>query len=267
MLFNKREYRRTLGFVLLLLLAGCKSPETTSSDTNAGGGEGEIVVSSAASLQEAFREIGTAYTSRTSMRVTFNFAASGALQRQIEAGAPADVFASAGQKEMDALAAKNLIASDTRRNFARNTLVLIVPAGASAGVNSFAGLGGAGVRRIAIGNPKTVPAGQYAEHLLTNMNLWQALQPKLVLAEDVRQVLDYVARDEVDAGIVYLTDARSAQSRVREAARAPEEGSEPILYPVATVRDSRHGEAARSFIEFLTGDEGQAILTSTASAA
>lgn len=260
MLYNKREYRRTLGLALLLLLAGCKSPEPTSSDTNAGG-RSEIIVSAAASLQEAFREIGTAYTSRTNTKITFNFAASGQLQRQIESGAPADVFASAGQREMDALATKNLIATETRRNFARNTLVLVVPAGTSAGINSFAKLGDANVRRIAVGNPKTVPAGQYAERLLTNMNLWQTLQPKLILAEDVRQVIDYVARGEVDAGIVYVTDARSAQSKVTEAAQAPEEESEIIFYPVAIVRDSRHGEAARSFIEFLTRDEGQTILT------
>lgn len=261
MLSVKCQHKRTLCLpLLLLLLAGCKSPETASSDTSAGAGS-EIIVWAAASLQNALREIGTAYTSRTNNKVAFNFAASGALQQQIESGAPADVFASAGQNEMDALTRKNLIAVDTRKDFARNALVLVVPTDATAGINSFAGLGDEAVRRVAIGNPKTVPAGQYAERLLTKLNLWQALQPKLIRAEDVRQVLDYVARGEADAGIVYHTDALSARNRVRELARASEEESEPILYPVAIVKDSRRAEAARSFVEFLVGDEGQAILT------
>jgi molybdate transport system substrate-binding protein len=117
------------------------------------------------------------------------------------------------------------------------------------------------VRKLAIGNPQTVPAGQYAQQLLTNLKLWEQLQPKLVLAEDVRQVLDYVARGEVEAGIVYASDVVAAQDKVVVAARAPADKHDPILYPIALVKESRHTDAARQFIALVLSPEGQAALT------
>ncbi len=221
---------------------------------------GEITVSAAASLRDAFGEIGKLYESRTSTRVNFNFGASGALQKQIESGAPVDVFASAGRPQMDALATQGLIEPETRRDFARNTLVLVVPANSVSSVKAFTDLGNAKVTKLAVGNPKTVPVGQYAEQSLTRLGLWQQLQPHLILAEDVRQVLDYVTRGEVDAGIVYASDVRTAENKVRTVANAPGDSHDPILYPLAVVRASKYQEAARAFAETVVSDEGQRIL-------
>lgn len=221
---------------------------------------GEITVSAAVSLREAFGEIGKQYEARTGTRVNFNFGASGALQKQIESGAPVDVFASAGRPQMEALAAQELIVPESRRDFARNTLVLAVPADQTAGLKSFADLGGAAVRKLAVGNPKIVPAGQYAAQALTRLGLWQQLQPRLVLAEDVRQVLDYVARGEVEAGLVYASDVRAADNRVRIVGRAPADSHDPILYPLAVVRASKQRGAAQAFIDAVVSDEGQGSL-------
>jgi molybdate transport system substrate-binding protein len=219
-----------------------------------------ITVSAAASLQAAFREIGQQYEARTNTRINFNFGASGALQKQIEAGAPVDVFASAGQAQMEALASQALILPESQRDFARNTLVLITPANQTATLKDFADLTGATIKRLAVGNPKTVPAGQYAQQALTRLGLWQQLQPRLVLAEDVRQVFDYVARGEVEAGLVYASDVRADDSRVRVGTRAPADAHDPILYPIAIVRASQQQAAAQAFIDAVASDQGQNIL-------
>lgn len=220
----------------------------------------EITVSAAASLREAFREIGKIYEEREKIRVNFNFAASGALQKQIEQGAPADVFASAGKPQMDALVAQNLIAAETRRDFVRNELVLIVNAAQNTKSNSFIQFLENERARLAVGNPKTVPAGIYAEQSLRRLGVWEKLQTRLVFAEDVRQVLDYVARGEVEAGVVYNSDARIAGEKVRIAARAPENSHEAILYPIAVVKNSKNRDAAGKFVELVLSSEGQAIL-------
>lgn len=239
-------------------LACCRSePSGGNRDSQAGR---EITVSAAVSLRDAFREISKQYGERTGAKINFNFGASGALQKQIESGAPVDVFASAGIPQMDALATQGLIASETRRDFARNTLVLVVPADSTSGITAFADLGGAKVTKLAVGNPKTVPVGQYAEQSLTRLGLWQGLGPRLILAEDVRQALDYVARGEVDAGIVYASDVRATGDRVRTVATAPADSHDPILYPIAVVRAGGRQEAARSFIDAVMSDEGQRIL-------
>jgi molybdate transport system substrate-binding protein len=243
----------------VLLGAACRRAGPAALGSNAQV-VGETTVSAAASLREAFQEIGRLHETRAHVRTNFNFGASGALQKQIESGAPVDVFASAGGAQMDALAAQSLIAPETRRDFARNSLVLIMPADSSLSLKSFTDLSDAKVTKIAIGNSKTVPAGQYAEQSLTRLGLWQRLQPLLILAEDVRQVLDYVARGEVDAGIVYASDARAAGEKVRTVATAPPDSHDPILYPAAVVRASAHPEAARAFIETIVSDEGQRIL-------
>ncbi|HJZ80349.1 MAG TPA: molybdate ABC transporter substrate-binding protein, partial [Pyrinomonadaceae bacterium] len=179
------------------------------------------------------------------------------LLKQIESGAPADVFASAGAKQMDDLAAKNLIVVSTRADFARNVLVLIQPVN-STSIFTFDDLARPEVKKIAIGNPKTVPAGQYTEQTFNQMKLWLQVQPKLVYAEDVRQVLDYVVRGEVDAGVVYASDATAAGTRT--VARAPDESHDPIVYPIAIVSDSRRREAAQKFIDLVLSAEGQGIL-------
>jgi molybdate transport system substrate-binding protein len=247
--------------MILVIVAGlaCRRSEPSGLNRDSQAGR-EITVSAAASLRDAFREISKQYEERTGVKINFNFGASGALQKQIESGAPVDVFASAGIPQMDALANQGLIAPETRRDFARNTLVLIVPADSTSGITSFADLGGAKVAKLAVGNPKTVPVGQYAEQSLSRLGLWQRLGPRLILAEDVRQALDYVARGEVDAGIVYASDVRATGDSVRIVAAAPADSHGPILYPIAVVRASSHQEAARAFIDEVMSDEGQRIM-------
>lgn len=248
---------RWLFVLLLTVLAGLACRHSANREPQSAS---EITVSAAASLRDAFGEIGRRFEAATGARVNFNFGASGALQKQIESGAPVDVFASAGIPQMDALASQGLIAPETRRDFARNTLVLAVPADQSPELKNFVDLGGAAVGKIAIGNPRTVPAGQYAEQTLTRLGLWRQIKPRLVFAEDVRHVLDYVARGEVEAGIVYASDVRASDNRVRIAARAPEGSHDPILYPIAVVRASKQQEAARAFIAAVVSDEGQRAL-------
>jgi molybdate transport system substrate-binding protein len=220
----------------------------------------QIVVSAAISLKDAFNELGHLFQNRTDNKVTFIFAASGELEKQIEAGAPVDVFASAGEKEMDQLQTKQLIDQATRVNFASNSLVLVVPAGSNLQLHSFADLEQPSVRKIAIGNPKAVPAGQYAQQLLRNLELWSKVESRLVLAENVRQVLDYVVREEVEAGIVYATDVQIAQGKAVLVARAPARDYSPILYPIAVVKDSTNPQAARAFVDFVRSPDGIQIL-------
>ncbi|MBS1787884.1 MAG: molybdate ABC transporter substrate-binding protein [Acidobacteria bacterium] len=245
-----------VGFCALLAFfdVGCHSSESAKPSAH------EITVSAAASLQDAFREIGKQFEAQTGARVNFNFAASGTLQKQIESGAPVDVFASAGHTQMDALAAQRLIAPETRQDFARNELVLIAPAEQTVELKSFADLNNTQIKRIAIGNPKTVPAGQYAQQTLTHFNLWTPLQSRLVLGEDVRQALDYVTRGEVEAGIVYASDVRARDGAVQIVARAPADSHEPIAYPIAVIRASKQPDVARAFLDAVMSDEGQRSL-------
>lgn len=160
---------------------------------------------------------------------------------------------------MDELATKGMILSATRKNFVHNSLVLIIPA-KSTGLSSFTDLTNPAVKKIAVGNPKTVPAGQYTDQTFNRLKLLPQIQPKLVLAEDVRQVLDYVVRDEVDAGVVYSSDALSAGDKVKVTARAADDSHDPIVYPIAIVKESKQVEAAQKFIDLVLGPEGQAIL-------
>jgi len=238
--------------LLVVLIPGCRSQGSSPAMS-------ELTVSAAVSLKDAFNEIAELYEKRTGTKIHFNYGASGALQKQIESGAPADIFASAGAKQMDELASRNLIVPDTRTDFAGNSLVLIIPAKGLT-LSSFSDLSNPSVKKVAVANPKTVPAGQYTEQTLNNLKLLPQLQSKLIFAEDVRQVLDYVARDEVDAGVVYSSDASIAGDKVKVVAQAPGDSHDPIRYPIAVVRDSQQKEAARKFIDLVLSAEGQAAL-------
>jgi molybdate transport system substrate-binding protein len=238
----------------VLIVASCQPRNPSGSEAI------EITVSAAVSLKDAFNEIAQLNEKRHGTKIHFNYGASGALQKQIEAGAPVDVFASAGSKQMDELAAKGLIVSSSRKDFARNVLVLAVPANSTA-INAFTDLAKPEARRVAIGNPKTVAAGQYTEQTFTRLNLFAAIQPKLIYAEDVRQVLDYVIRGEVDAGVIYSSDALSAGDKVKVVAQAPDDSHDPILYPIAIVKSSQQQQAAQRFIDLVSTPEGQNILT------
>jgi len=220
----------------------------------------DLTVSAAASLQNVFREIAAAWERQNpGDRVLLNFAASGTLLQQIEKGAPVDVFASADRETMDRAQAKKLIDASSRRTFASNVLVVVVPVGSVQSVATLADLQQGAVERIAIGDPRSVPAGRYAETALLAAGKRDALEPKWIRAQSVRQVLDYVARNEVDAGFVYATDAAMMKDRVRVAFDIPLDA--PVLYPVAPVAASPNGAQARSFIAFLTGAQGQELLS------
>lgn len=216
----------------------------------------DITVSAAASLSNAFGELGRAFEAQhPGDKIVLNFAASDVLLRQIEQGAPADVFASADEATMDRAAA--LIEPGTRRDFAGNTLVLIVAAGVNAPV-TLGDLAGATYQHIAIGNPDSVPAGRYAKQALTDAALWDKLQKQLVPTQNVRQALDYVARGEAQAGFVYATDAAVQKDKVSVALNVPT--STPVRYPIAALKNSAHALLARQFVEFTASEDGRKVL-------
>jgi molybdate transport system substrate-binding protein len=220
----------------------------------------ELLVSAAASLTNAFGEVGKRFEAANSgVKVIFNFGASGALLQQIDKGAPVDVFASADQKSMDQAREKNLIVAESRKDFVSNGLVLIVPKDSKLAIKGVKDLADPKIERIATGNPETVPAGRYAQEALTKAGLWETLKAKLVFAENVRQALDYVGRGEVDAGFVFATDAASAKDKALVAAVS--EGHQPIRYPVAAVAGTKKKELSQKFIDFLLGSEGQSVLS------
>ena len=218
-----------------------------------------ITVSAAASLTDAFREIGPKFeATRPGVRVRFNFAASGVLIQQIVQGAPVDVFASADQETMDRGVAQKAIDADTRRDFAANTVVMIAPRQGGPALAALADLQGPAVRRIAIGRTATVPVGRYTKQVLDRAGLWSTLEPKLVQADSVRQVLDYVARGETEAGFVYRTDAAIMADKVKVALVAG--GHTPVTYPVAVVSESRQKALAKEFAEYLRSPAAQDVL-------
>jgi molybdate transport system substrate-binding protein len=219
----------------------------------------EIVVSAAASLTNAFQSIGQAWEkANPGHKVTFNFAASGALLAQMQQGAPVDVFASADQPTMDKAAAANLIVPASRSDFVKNELVLVVPAKSQAAPKALADLTGADYKRIAAGTPASVPVGRYTMNVVEQAGLTAPLQPKWIYGESVRQVLDYVARGEVDAGFVYRTDAMVKKDETRVALVVPT--TSPVTYPIAQLAASKQAAAAQSFIAFVKGPQGQQIL-------
>jgi molybdate transport system substrate-binding protein len=221
----------------------------------------EMTLSVAISMKDAVEELGRGFMAgRPGVTLRYNVGSSGELQKQIEAGAPVDLFVSAAQRQMDELERKGLVAATTRRVFARNVLTVIKPADSRIDLVKPVDLLDARVTKIVIGNPRTVPAGQYAEESLRALGLWEKLQPKLVFSENVRQALDYVARGEVDAGFVYTTDAVTRGPRVKEAFRPGEDTYRPVLYPVAVVAGTRHGGLAQAFLDLLVSRDGQAVL-------
>ena len=216
-----------------------------------------LTISAAASLQDAIVETEAAYRHvRAEISFTNNFGSSGTLAAQIDQGAPADIFISAAARPMDELQAKGLIAAGTRRNLFGNTLVLIAPLDSQ--LRDFQGLTEKSIRLIALGDPASVPAGQYGRETLAALHLFDSLGAKLVLAKDVRQVLTYVETGNADAGLVYATDAQSSR-KVRVVAEAPAWTHEAIVYPAAVVKGSHSEAAARSFVDYLGTPAAQAI--------
>lgn len=220
---------------------------------------GEVLVSGAASLTNAFKDLAAQYeAAHPGTRVLTTFGASDVVLRQIVEGAPADVFASADQKAMDKAAAASAIEPATRMNFVRNEVVLVVPAGNPLRIRSLKDLEKPGVKRIALGNPDSVPVGRYTRAALEKAGVWETVPSREILGQNVRQVLSYVERGEVDAGFVFATDAALMKDRVKvvQAVATPE----PVVYPIALVRRDGRAPEAADFLKYVVSPAGQAIL-------
>jgi molybdate transport system substrate-binding protein len=220
-----------------------------------------VTVFAAVSLTDALRDLGQQWAARGNPAPRFAFAASSALARQVEQGAPADLFISADEAWMDYLAARSLVVAATRVSPLGNALVLIAPAGSPARVALARGTDLAALLgprdRIATGDPSNVPAGRYAQAALTWMGQWDAVGHRLARADNVRAALLLVERGEAPFGIVYLTDAQASRG-VRIVATFPAESHPPITYPFALTRRAEGNAAARAFLAFLTAPEAAA---------
>ena len=226
-------------------------------------GEQSILVAAAASLKNAYEDelIPMFEEQYPGVTVEGTYDSSGKLQTQIEEGLEADVFMSAATKQMKALNEEGMIASDTIVNLLENKIVLIVPTGSDSKIDSFEKIGDAA--SIALGDPESVPAGQYAKEALTNLNVWDSIQDKVSFGTTVTEVLNQVAAASADAGIVYATDAASKADQVNVVAEAPEGSLEKkVIYPVAVVKATAHEDAAKAFVEFLQTSEAIAVFES-----
>ena len=219
----------------------------------------DIIVSAAASLTQALTAVTKAFEAeQDSVKVTLNFAASGALLQQMESGAPVDVFLSANQSFMNKAAEKNLIRVATRKDFVKNNLVLAVPNEAAGKITTLADVTKKEIERVSIGHPDSVPAGRYAKQALIAANIWDAIQEKLIYGNSVRQVLDYLMRGEVDAGLVYSTDAKLAEEKVTVVEKVAT--SDPIVYCLAVTASTAKEKTAQSFVDFVLSSKGQDVL-------
>ncbi|WP_261302989.1 molybdate ABC transporter substrate-binding protein [Paenibacillus andongensis] len=219
----------------------------------------ELTISAAASLTDAFKEIQTNYENKNKqIKLNFNFGASGALQQQIEQGAPADLFFSAATKNMKTLVDKQLIEPSQQKNMLINELVLVVPADGKVTVQKVEDLTNETIKHLAVGEPQTVPAGSYAKEALTNAKLWDTLQAKIVQGKDVRQVLTYVESGNAEAGFVYKTDALTSKN-VKAVFSVDPKTYTPIEYPAGIVKATKHSKETTDFYTYLQSKEAQDV--------
>ena len=231
-----------------------------NNNTNSNLSGQEVNLAAAASLKNVYDQklIPMFEQKYPGVKVTPTYASSGDLQSQIENGLEADVFMSAANKQMNALANKSLINNDTNVQFLENKVVLIVPKDSSANISSFDDLKKVN-GTIAIGDPKSVPAGQYGKEVLTNLGIWNDTESKMSLATDVTAVLNQVAQGSADCGIVYSTDAKS-NDKVKVVCEAPEGSLKtPVIYPVAELKNPKHPDAAKAFMDFLQTKEAKDV--------
>jgi molybdate transport system substrate-binding protein len=214
----------------------------------------DVHVFAAASLTDCLKEIAFAYERQTADKIVFNFGASSFLARQIEEGAPADIFFSADEAKMDGLEKKGLIVKETRKSRLSNSLVVVVATDSALRIKSARDLADAKVKRIALADPKTVPAGVYSKAYLERLNLWPAIESKIVPADNVRAALAAVESGNVEAAMVYKTDA-AISKKVKVACEVPSSDTPGISYSIAAVKDSKQLDAARRFLKHLGSDE------------
>jgi molybdate transport system substrate-binding protein len=230
---------------LLLLFALFAGPTVLGAELN---------VFAAASLTDALKEIGVHYEKQSADKIAFDFGASSMLERQIEEGAPADVFFSADEAKMDALAAKDLIVRETRKSLLSNTLVIVMSTGSNLKITAPADLAGNGIRRIALADPKAVPAGIYSKEFLERQKLWPQVEPKVVAVDNVRAALAAVESGNIEVGMVFKTDAAISKN-VKIAYEVPTDAGPKISYPVAVMKNAKQVESAKKFVEYLRTDD------------
>lgn len=239
-------------FLLVALTAGCAGkPES------AGKQPIELNISAAMGLKEVLTDIQKDYeNTHPGIKLVYNLGAAGALQKQIEQGAPADIFISAANQQVNELETKGLLAEGTRRPLVGNQLVLIVSKDAKQPIKSFQEL--EMIQSFGLGAPETVPAGQYGIEVLTKLGIWNSVKDKAVLAKDVRTIVTHVETGNVDAGIVFSTVAATSD-KVTVVASAPEGSHEPIIFPAAMLKSTKHAKEAKEFLDYLEGNEGMKV--------
>ncbi len=246
--------------ILALALTGCGGQAKEEAPAVEGPTDEavEVNISAAASLTDALTEIQAEYAKESNAILQFNFAASGALQKQISEGAPCDLFLSASKGHMDTLEEAGLILSDSRKNLLGNAMTLVAASEKEGVIQGYESLTSADVTSISIGTPESVPAGKNAQQALQNLGIWDQIQDKVIFAKDVRQVLEYVDAGNVDCGLVYKTDTMVMKTGVL-ITDLPGESHDPIVYPAALIKDSAQGEAAAKFYEFLQTDYAKGV--------
>lgn len=256
---------KKLSFILVLLmifsiaLTGCTKQEKKVNESQDPSDEAvEINISAAASLTDALTELQTDYAKKSNAKLMFNFGGSGALQQQIQEGAPCDLFLSASKENMDNLEKAGLIVKETRKDLLGNTLTLIASKDKKGKIKDEKSLLNDDVKSISIGVPESVPAGKYAKESFQNLGTWDKIQSKLILSKDVRQVLEYVDSGNVDCGIVYKSDALLLKtgSIVND---LPEDSHSKIVYPAAIMKDAKQTRAAKAFYKFLQSDQAKNV--------
>ena len=261
----KKFFAAVLTAVCVMSFAACGSSDTNTtasggeSTTAASGAKKEIVVLAAASLTDVCGELEKMYEEKNKdIDLIFSYAGSGALQTQIEEGAPADLFISAAKKQMNALKDKSLMKEDTICNLLENKVVLIVPSESTLGLTSFEDVKKDDVKMIGIGELESVPAGQYAKTIFTNLGFWDVVEKKANYGTDVRTVLTWVESGEVDCGVVYATDAYTTD-KVKIVAEAPEGSCDKVIYPAGVVGASKNADDATAFLNYLKSDEAMKV--------
>ncbi|MFZ7134051.1 MAG: molybdate ABC transporter substrate-binding protein [Eubacteriales bacterium] len=253
---SKKLILMVLCTLLMIFITACGS-DTIGQNTSQQE-EISLTVLAAASLTDVMEEIKMVYEkANENISITYSFASSGSLQQQIEQGAPADVFISASTKQMDALEEEDFIIVETRKEFLENKIVLVVHE-SNTTVSDFQDLKFEDVKVVALGEPESVPVGQYADEVLTNLGILEDIQSKVVYAKDVREVLTWVETENADVGMVYSTDAQISEN-IKVVATASEGTHEAIYYPAAVISDSENIEAAINFSNFLYGSEAQPV--------
>ena len=251
-----------LNLILISLLAmgviisGCGGEKKEAAKTAA---PVELHVSAAASMTDAMKELTDDYQKKNpDVKLVFNFAASGELQQAIEQGAPVDIFISAAQNQMDALDKGGLLAVGTRKDLLENKVVLIVPKDSKAALTKFEDVLKDDVKKIGLGEPKGVPVGQYSEEIFGKLGILDQVKAKAVYGSNVRQVLSWVDTGEVDAGVVYATDAAISKGN-KVICTAPEGSHKPVIYPMAIIKSTKQAEAAKAFAAYMAGADGKKV--------